>query len=50
MFVEINGWSWRPYPSVDDAERAVLAIASSEWDEDEMTAWLKNHLSAPDHE
>lgn len=50
MLVEINEWSWRPYPSVDDAEQAVLAIASSEWDGDDMAAWLKNHLSAPDHE
>lgn len=50
LFVEINGWSWQPFPSVDDAERAVLAIASGEWHEDEMTTWLGGHLSAPDHE
>jgi len=29
LFVEINGWSWNPAPSVDDAERAVLASATS---------------------
>jgi death on curing protein len=46
VFVEINGWSWQPYPSVDDAERAVLAIASGDWSEDEMTAWLRDHLSS----
>jgi len=32
-FVELNGWSWATYPSVDEAERAVVAIASGEWDE-----------------
>lgn len=50
LFVEINGWSWQPFPSVDDAERAVLAIASGDWNEDDMTAWLENHLSASGHE
>lgn len=50
MFVEINGWSWQPYPSVDHAEQAVLSIASGTWDEDDMRAWLENHLNAPDHE
>jgi death on curing protein len=39
LFVEINGWSWRPFPSVDDAGRAFLAIASGDWNEDDMTAW-----------
>ncbi len=45
MFVEINGWSWQPSPSVDDAERAVLAVASGDWNEEEMAAWLKGYLS-----
>lgn len=49
IFVEINGWSWNPRPSVDDAEKAVLAIASGAWSEDEMAAWLRNHLAAPGH-
>ena len=49
LFVEINGWSWQPIPSVDDAERAVLAIASGDWNEDDMAAWLRDHLRQPDH-
>lgn len=44
LFVEINGWDWNPKPSVDDAERAVLAIASGEWDEPAAASWLRNHL------
>lgn len=45
IFIEINGWSWRSYPSVDDAERAVLAIASGEWREPEFADWLRARLS-----
>ncbi len=33
LFVEMNDWSWDPFPTVDDAERAMLAIASGEWSE-----------------
>lgn len=28
LFVDINGWTWDPKPSIDDAEAAVLAVAS----------------------
>jgi death-on-curing protein len=48
MFVEINGWSWVPAPSVDEAERAVLAIASGDWNHKQVTAWLRRHLVAPE--
>jgi len=48
MFVELNDWSWQPTPTVDDAERAVLAVASGEWDYAQMSAWLREHLRAPD--
>jgi death on curing protein len=44
-FVALNGWSWSSFPTVDDAEVAVLAIASGEWDEDTMAAWLRPKLS-----
>jgi death on curing protein len=47
LFIEINGWRWSPAPTVDDAERAVLAIASGAWDESEMAGWLREHLAAP---
>lgn len=30
LFIEINGWRWDPMPSVDDAERSVLAIAAGD--------------------
>jgi death-on-curing protein len=49
LFVEISGWSWKPPPSVDDAEQAVLAIASGDWTQDDMATWLSGHLSRPDH-
>jgi death-on-curing protein len=28
LFIDVNGWSWNHYPSVDEAEQAVLSIAS----------------------
>lgn len=46
LFIEINDWSWKAYPTVDDAEHAVLAIASGEWSEVEMAAWLRERLAA----
>jgi death-on-curing protein len=49
VFVDTNGWSWNPPPSADDAEQAVLAIASGDWSHEEMAAWLRAHISAPDH-
>jgi len=47
LFIEVNGWAWRDYPSVDDAEEAMLAIASSEWDEKGVAAWLTPRLEPP---
>ena len=29
----------------DYAEQAVLAIASGDWDQDDMTTWLRRYLS-----
>jgi len=48
MFVEINGWAWEPAPTIDDAEHAVLAIASGEWGQEEMAVWLDVHLRPHD--
>lgn len=45
MFVELNGWSWNPKPSIDDAEAAVVAIAAGEWDEQATADWLRPHLT-----
>ena len=47
LFIEMNGWTWRHYPSVDESEHAVLAVASSEWDEERTAAWLRPLLVAP---
>ena len=47
LFVEMNGWTWRTYPGVDEAEQAVLAVSSSEWDEEQTAAWLRPLLGAP---
>lgn len=44
VFVESNGWGWQPVPTVDDAEQAVLAVASGEWDEARTAEWLREHL------
>jgi death on curing protein len=44
LFVEMNDWEWAPYPTVDEAERAVLAVASGEWSHDEAAAWLGHYL------
>jgi death-on-curing protein len=47
VFIEINGWTWAHMPTVDDAERAVLAIASGEWDIAEFAEWLRGHVAQP---
>jgi death-on-curing protein len=47
LFIEINGWRWTTTPSIDDAERAVLAIAAGEWDEAQTAVWLARHLAPP---
>jgi death on curing protein len=44
LFVDMNEWRWIDYPSVEEAERAVLAVASGEWDEERTAAWLRTRL------
>ena len=44
MFIDINGRSWSPVPPVDEAERAVLAIAAGEWNVAEAADWLGRHI------
>ncbi|HEX9969533.1 MAG TPA: Fic family protein [Acidimicrobiales bacterium] len=46
-FVDMNGWTWGPKPDIDEAEQAMLAIASGAWDEDEAAHWLRQHLVSP---
>ena len=47
VFIELNGWSWSNYPSVEEAERAVLAAASGEWDEAAVASWLNDRIEGP---
>ena len=47
IFIEMNSWRWTSYPSVDDAERAVLAVAASEWDEERTSKWLEERITPP---
>lgn len=47
LFIELNGWTWRAVPNIDDAEYAVLAIASGEWSHEQMSAWLRDRLEQP---
>ena len=47
MFIEMNAWQWTDYPSVDEAERAVLAVAAGEWDEERTSAWLRERIAPP---
>jgi death on curing protein len=37
VFVEVNDWRWQPYPTVQEAERAVLAIAAGDWKHERIT-------------
>lgn len=46
MFIEINGWEWTSMPDIDQAERAVLAIAAGDWNEQQTATWLRE-LIAP---
>lgn len=47
VFLDINGWTWRTTPAVDEAERAVIAVAAGEWDHPQMAAWLRGRLQQP---
>ena len=44
-FVTLNGWHWSSPPSVDEAEMAVLAVASGEWNEERTAAWLRPRIA-----
>jgi death-on-curing protein len=50
VFVEMNLWTWTDYPSVDAAERVVLAVASGDMDEAQVTSWLRGRIAAPPQE
>jgi death-on-curing protein len=44
LLIEMNGWSWNPYPSNDEAEQSALSVASGEWNETRTAQWLRAHL------
>ena len=44
VFLAFNDWTIDPYPPVDEAETAVLAIASGDWDEGATAEWLRPRL------
>lgn len=45
LFIEINDWTWKATPTVDDAEQGVLAIAAGTWTQDDASTWLRRHLA-----
>ena len=46
MFIDLNGGAWDPNPpDVDDAERAMLAVAAGRIDERAFAAWLRERVS-----
>jgi death-on-curing protein len=47
VFIELNGWSWSNYPLVEEAEHAVLAVASGEWDQAAVASWLNDRIESP---
>lgn len=47
MFIEMNSWRWTSYPTIDDADQAVLAVAAGEWDEQRTAAWLRERIAPP---
>lgn len=44
LFIAYNGCALDPYPSTDEAEAAVLAIAAGDWDERATADWLRARL------
>ncbi|MHB8330414.1 MAG: type II toxin-antitoxin system death-on-curing family toxin, partial [Acidimicrobiales bacterium] len=44
LFIEMNAWYWTAYPSVDEAERAVLAVAAGEGGEERTASWLRERI------
>lgn len=49
-FLVLNEWAWVEPPSVDEAEHAVLSIASGEWDEAQTADWLRSRIAPDDSE
>ncbi|MDP3983781.1 MAG: hypothetical protein Q8Q52_02090 [Acidimicrobiia bacterium] len=49
MFIDLNHGSWDPDPhDIDQAEKAMLAIAAGEVDETWTAAWLRERVRLVD--
>ena len=46
VFIGLNDWEWAPYPSVDEAERLMLDVASGTRSEREVAEWLAPRIHA----
>lgn len=44
LFIDLNDWVWESRPSVNDAEEAVVSVASGEWNEARTSEWLARFL------
>ena len=44
VFIEVNDWHWSDYPTVDEAERVVLAVAAGDLDESYVAEWLRSRI------
>lgn len=47
-FLMLNEWTWSDPPTIDEAEAAVLAVASGSWAEAELAAWLRPRVAPSD--
>lgn len=50
LFIELNGWDWTVRPSIDEAERTVLAVASGALGEDALADWLRSRIAVVEGE
>lgn len=44
LFIDMNSWRWSNYPSLDEAERFVVTVASGERDERQVVDWLRGYM------
>ena len=48
LFIDLNDGEWEPDPpDVDEAEKAMLAVAAREVDEAWLSAWLRERVTFP---
>jgi hypothetical protein len=40
----MNGWQWSDYPSVEEAEHAVLSFAAGDWDQERVAEWVRPRI------